>query len=276
MNSSNRLRLVRGSNEQSSSSEIETSVSTPLRIVQLNSPFENRGNPEAWNFFSKLVALRMEGYGAEYPADVIPVGLDDLYATHHAVCRQQGSELIPLVVYKEVSFEASRKYGFKFSPVALLDQSGSDEHKSSVASIVEQCDRSGETLLYLGSLTIDPKTRQDREMTQKIWEIVSSILIHRETDSQIKNVLSFGNVRFKMHRFFHPLGYHDLEWQGRVLDPIGMSFAHGELVKLYHRNNDFPSQALESAKQYRALWDARHKIGNDSLAAKPAATKKAA
>lgn len=247
-----------------------------LRIVQLNSPFENRGNPEVWGFFSKLVAQRRLGYGAEYPPDVIPVGLDDLYATHHIVCREQGSELTPLVAYKEVSLDASRKHGFKFSPLALVDKPGGERHKASIEEIMNRCIRTGEALNYLGTLTIDPETRQNRELVTTLWEIITSIIVHRETDTEVHHMLSLGNVRFKMHRFFYRLGCHDLEWNGKSLDPIGMSFAHDELVKLYYRNTGFPEETIKLAMQYRALWEARYTIGNDIAKIQPIAAKKAA
>lgn len=120
-----------------------------LKIVILESPFDNWSNPFVGEFLKDLIGLKLRGYGHEYAYGVLPVDGADLFSTHLALCREEDNrKLKPLMAMRWTSLKKSRQHHMNFPGMSLLFQAGATEHMRSLEKIITDVDARNSDLFY--------------------------------------------------------------------------------------------------------------------------------
>ena len=105
-----------------------------LKIVVLEAPYDSLKEKHAPDIFGKIISLKLQGYGPEYPYGTMPVDTNDFIATHLAVCVEDGSELKPIMAYKTVQQRKCRAHGVQFPGQYLPKISGAEMDLAITAS----------------------------------------------------------------------------------------------------------------------------------------------
>jgi hypothetical protein len=227
-----------------------------LRIVILGSPYDTLQDPLAQSLFAKTMALKIEGYRAEYPYGALPVETTDFIATHSILCDERDDGLIPLMAYRSVSHSCAKTFGLPFGGLAVVNSAGGVEHAKAIQGILNRCEASGREISYDSSWTINPEVRKDRELTAHLQEIMRAMHVLYHVDYNIPEIVAAGVVRFKMERYYRFWGYELIAKDGVPLGPIPLPFLRQESVLMFWLSK-FSKEALEQAEKYRSLWNER-------------------
>lgn len=250
-------------------------MSTPnpdnIRVVVLDRAHAHFADSSLRNFFADVMALRLTGYGHEYPSQVVPIDTSDFFSTQIVTCEElpQG-QLVPLSSYKMVSARRCKEYHKEFSGLSVpRGAKDGSAHAELVRQIVASAEARGEDVGYCGSWTIHPRIRQNELLTQLIRNIVYCTHLNWQLQYNVKEMLIVGVQRFKTDKYQESIGYKRLQVGDEILGPYGHPDLWDEPIAMLHLTQ--PSEkTLALAQRYQSYWDNRIAMG-DAPAAIPRA-----
>lgn len=242
------------------------------RIGILECPYDNWSVPETRDLFSKMVALKLEGYRREYKYGVLPLDTSDFIAIHQFIFLESpDGRLEPVIAFRSLGLRKTSEFPLPFPPAALLGSIGTPAHQSSLAALMKEHSAPGKDLVYGSSMAIKDEHRGD----PAIKEILMSMDVHFQRDYGFTGALTGAVVRFKVDRLFHAIGYKALDHEGTRLDTVAVPFVHSEPT-LFMRLDKFSPLALSCAEKHERLWRERLTIGASTAVAAAAPERKAA
>lgn len=234
-----------------------------FKLLILDSPFENWGNPQVESMFSKMVTLKKQGYGGCYATGVLPVDTTDFLSTHVLLCEKDGeNNFTPIMGYKTITLEKCRQYNLNFPGLSLVQNAKMPVHTQVVQSIIERCEQEQRGLAYLGSWTVNPGYRHRTLLKKELKEAFMAFyrMVYREQN--VAEVLIGGTLRFKTEKLFSELGHRPLSLDNQPLSPIHVAHLVKEPVLVMHSSN-FNDASSEAEKKWRSVWDDRLIIANE-------------
>lgn len=237
-----------------------------LRFVILESPYRHWEDPDARDFFGKVVSLKLKGYQHEYRAGVLPLDTTDFVCDHLAICAENSEGLTPLLAFKSMSLTACELHRLDFPLVNLTRMSHVPDHEAAVASILKSCASRRERVLYYSSLTIDPRYRRDPAASALLHDAFAALHALEFQDAGPGHAMILAVLKFKVPRIFTPLGYAPLSLAGRELPPFPLRSLQEEPVGIYDFDGRFPPAMLARAQLFRKNWDARIQFGKRDTA----------
>lgn len=234
-----------------------------LKFVVLESPYDTWSHPLTEKIFSRLMGLKLKGYGCEYPYGVLPVDTTDFIADHLIICEEEDGELQPIVSIKSVSLAQCRQHGLVFPALVLMRQAGATVHAETIEQIIQTADNHDLDLRYVGSWTIDPDHRGDKEWGDVLRELFTTIYVsfHHDRKSQ---TIAGGTLRFKVDKYIQWLGHQPLSRDGKALPTVRVQHLAGE-ENLFTHLQSFTFESRSVAKKWQALWNDRIVIPRDPV-----------
>lgn len=234
-----------------------------LKLVVLNSPYQNWQRPKMAEYFSKMVELKFNGYRKNYPAHYLPVETTDLIGIHHLVfVEDQGREVL-LSGFKTVFLEQCDFHRIVFPVVAMMSRKGQagPEHQDSVLKTIETAKKNEERVSYSSSWTINPDYKDKPELAQAAKELCVAMLYWHSREYEIKNEFLLGVVKAKTDLFFMNYGYKPISI-GPVELPAfeAIDVDHKEVRMLYREQ--FNSNANQLLEKYDLLFQECTVIGS--------------
>src|SRR5690606_23005794 len=98
-----------------------------------------------------------------------------------------------------------------------------------VEEIIDRCERERKSLEYIGSWTMDPAVREDKERVRTVRALFDAIYVFYCEENGCEVVFG-GTVRFKMDRYMTKFGARPLALAGEELPPVKVPFLLGETV----------------------------------------------
>lgn len=229
-----------------------------LRIVLLEGSVFHIRDPRCKELFNKLVGLKLMGYGAEYQYGVLPSDSTDFIGTHLIICEEkENGELIPLAGYRSINLKQCDIFRLPFPPLVIAQTSQAPEHEKYLLNLIEEARRTGQNVRYCSSYTIDPKTRENRVLTQKLKNIICGMQVHFLRESSTHVSLVCGAVKFKVDKMFAVMGYEGIRSaEGQTLPTFFQHSLFGAEA-LMMRMGQFSEQCLAWAAECKELWDNR-------------------
>jgi hypothetical protein len=238
-----------------------------LQIVILDCPIATWDSPQTQKLFCRLLSLKLNGYGKEYPEGVTSLDASDFFGTHLLICRtDEHGELEPLMGYRSISLKRAEFFRITFPALTTLRAGGAEKFEPAIKKIISDCLDSGHDISFDSSWTKSPKL--DKEFTKYLRGIITTIgtLYHLESD--IKEWFTCGIFRFKTDEYFRYLGAKD------VTEPFGLFSSANEKCVMLHLKK--PSvDSLRESEEFRSLWQKRLHISPEKAAAAPALKKAA-
>jgi hypothetical protein len=236
-----------------------------FKLLILESPFENWGNPLVESIFSKMVTLKKKGYGGCYANGVLPIDTTDFLSTHVLLCEiERDGNFTPVMGYKTITLQKCRQYNLNFPGLSLVQNAKMPVHSEVVQSIIERCEKEQRSLAYLGSWTMNPAYRHRQLLKKELKEAFMAFyrMVYREQN--VAEVLIGGTLRFKTEKLFSDLGHRPLSLDGQPLSPIHVAHLVKEPVLVMH-SADFNETSLEAEKKWHGVWEDRMIIENENL-----------
>ncbi|MCM2276782.1 MAG: hypothetical protein NDJ89_01745 [Oligoflexia bacterium] len=227
-----------------------------LRVIVLESPYDQIQNPGIQALFGKIVALKIEGYRRVYPDGVLPVDSHDFIATHYLVCEEKPSGPEILMGYKNVTLSQCLRHRLAYPGLNVLRGSeGTEAHQQALQAILDRCSRDRTPLTYGSSWTISPAIPKG-ELKDFLKDLMTAMLVSSELEAGIPERVSCGGLRVKTDQYFQALGYRPLESRGAPLPPFAQGSLFGEQAIMLHCTR-FSDRALALADRFAGLWQER-------------------
>ncbi len=247
-----------------------------LRVVVLEYPTHilSEATPQA--LLSNLLALRVRGYGKEYPEGVLPLDTYDFIGTHLMVCREENGRLVPISGFRSVFLSTCDFHRLPFPALELIRTAGgATSHEWAVRKILKSCRDEGVSISYESSWTIQPEVRKDRELTNYIRDMLTAVMALHQRDAKVTQSLVCGVLRFKTDQFFKGMGFIPLDFMGSTLPELHQASLFGETVVMMHRKK-VSEHALMLSEKFESHWANRICFGPSQADSEIVPLKKAA
>jgi hypothetical protein len=238
-------------------------MSPKYRVVILDRPVAGWGDPLVQELFAKLVTLRLSGYGARYAQSVLPLDTNDFISTHIMLCTESERGLLPRMAYRHTSFEQCAAFGLPFPVLAPMLAVGATRHAHIVRDTLARCERERKAVDFVGSWTIDPAVRSDRNMFRELWEITIALCASHNREHRVAEAFGGAVVCLRTERLLGACGLRPVLDEGAPLPPVGIPHLRGEQILLMHRTG-IPDEALALADKWRWLWEGKVIAGGTS------------
>ncbi|MDR3606231.1 MAG: hypothetical protein P4M08_02495 [Oligoflexia bacterium] len=227
-----------------------------IEIVVIESPYDTLGDPEVRDLFSRLAALKIEGYRAVYEYGVLPVDTYDFVATHYLVCRKNQGRPEILTGYKTVTLQKCLKHRLVFPGMALLRSAGATSHCLALEELLGQFAANPDKVSYSSSWTINPEVRKNPALKNLLKDLMTVMLAAHELEIGTVERLGCGVPKVKSDQYFQSLGYQRMTYRGDILPPFSQPSLVGESAVLLH-GTEYTEEALRVVERYRDFWQAR-------------------
>ncbi len=219
---------------------------------------DNWDNPEVQRLFAQIVQLKIQGYHCEYPEGVLPVDTTDFICDHIVICqRDTPFQLRPVLAFKSTNLESCRRHRISFPGITLAEQAGAKPHAETLRAIVAACERLHQNIAYVGSWTISPDVRKNRDLVLQIKEIMKVIFYFYHSELRIDKIVAGATQRFKTGDFIKFWGFEPLlDSQNAVLEPIRVKHLFDELVQLQYLQK-FTDESRNFAVAHSHIWHNR-------------------
>jgi len=221
-----------------------------IKIVIIDNPYKQIGNPEVKDLFGELVSLRAEGYGPEYSPNYLPLDSADFVVPQYLFCVDGDNGLYPIGGYRIISLNRCRDYLIHPPFLRTVEDSASQPHLDAVHAIIGQHSGPNQNLGYGGGFTIRKHFRQYPELSELMKELLVAQLVDDMEQHVFSGMLTGGIIRFKTDQFFQKAGFERLRWNSQSLEPIQKKSAFGEPVLLLELKTP-SSWALECRRKHQ-------------------------
>lgn len=246
------------------------SVSARLKIVTLENFYKNIYSPENREMFMKLMQLREQGYGHEYPENFLPVDVSDFVVCHHLFCIEDDRGLVPIAGGTHASMKRCDQYNVALPIDSLGQKSKNPIHGEAVRDLLQDFRQNGKDLVNGVRLTIAQEYRGNREISEQVKELVAGLLVADTEMYGLSAIVTDAIVRFKTDRLFHKMGFRPMEHQGKELPLLKKHWAKDEpaLLMIAHQLSDWTHECYD---KHRDAIEGRVLIGQKRVAEKKAA-----
>jgi hypothetical protein len=241
--------------------ESRIAVFSPSRmpkIVTLEAPYDALNIPGLGGQLIEMFRLKLAGYKDVYEYGVLPIDTYDFISTHHVLGVGEGTDFKPVMAFRTSELDKCEVHGLPFPGVAVLQSSRASRHVSVLQNLIRSWQ--GKRISYASSWTMAPEFRTDREARNLMRDMMVTMLINHELDRKSDHRLLCGVPKVHTDRLFERYGYQRVAEHGDPLPPFAQASLMGEEAVLLHATQ-FSEEALEIAKRYRHIWDARKVYG---------------
>jgi hypothetical protein len=142
-----------------------------LKVVTIESAIDLWHSKKVKEIFNSLIEMKMSGYqeGFKDKYNVLPFDGTDFIGTHHLICSEQKSKLIPLLAYKSCSKKECDKYNIAFTAINSVASAKSEQHLIAIKKLVENSEEKKQSLAYDSSFTINPIVKEDPELGHELF-----------------------------------------------------------------------------------------------------------
>lgn len=237
----------------------------PYRLVVLDYPVRHWDDERVQRTFAQVISMRLAGYRAEYPPEVLPVDAADFVSTLMLLGKERDEGFDPFFCVRFVTLDRCRAHRVEFPPIAVARSSSATEHLRAFMRVIEDCESHGKTLGFGSTWAVRKECRMDREFSLFLRDFVTATQVWYQHAYQIDETATYGVTRFKAHLLQQKAGYEVLTGtNGNQLDVFPMFSLFGEPVLALHLKRP-SADALRIARELSAYWECRIHIGEPVL-----------
>lgn len=245
-----------------------------IKIVTLNNFYRSVHDELARRLFVEMLRLKAEGYGPDYPEGFLPIDSTDYVVTHHLICREESGAFVPVAGLRQAHLSVCDHYSFTLPFLALVEEAAGWDQAKVLRGMINDHRVTGKTFISSGGFTIRRDLRSDVASSAYFCELIAALTCMDHVEHGGATMIGGGVVRFKTEKFWGRVGYAPIQTAGRVLPPVHVATANGEVV--IAMSLEKPSDwAWNCYEKHRSTLSGREVIGTLQLPAK-AENKKAA
>lgn len=241
--------------------ENKSSILDTLKVVILECPYKTISDSFTQNMFMKFVEMKLKGYQRDHSDRVLPLGATDFIGQLVILCKVNGNNLDPMMVFKATSSDLCREFKIPYEMYSLFVDETTLGHKNALSLILDSARGRNINVGYISSWTTHPSVRNDLELKKEIKDISTALIFNHYSTYGMPEVFAGGALRFKVNEFLTNMGFVPLEAEGKILPPIECPFLAGEKTAIMYLNQ-FSFAARSMGKKYQSLWDSRLTIGD--------------
>lgn len=224
-----------------------------FKIVILDSPYDQLHDPRVRQILNDTMQMKIDGFKTGFPDGVLPIDSADMVATHLLVCAEYGEKLLPVCGFKVITPDVASKHRIEFPLLSLLKSSNAFEHYEHVK---EKISKLKDKVVWGYSYTFLPSIRKDREVVNKVKDILTAVNYHFLKEIGCRLSYVSGVVKYKTDLYFKEAGYMPCSSNQEELPTIEQFSLWGEVVQLMEME-EFGEKSLFVGKTYQKLWDER-------------------
>lgn len=236
-------------------------------VIVMEAPYDTFRYPEARTLFSEFAYFKIQGYQNGHPYGVLPVDAYDFISNHIIVGDVSSKTFTPLMGFKSVTLDRCIKHRVAFPTQELLRGANLPNHEAAINGLVDEYRGKASQLAYNGSWTIDPRVREDKELSRFCKDLTFALLVQYYRTYQIPMVLAAAVTRFKVHKLKEFLGWEYITNQGAPLEEFPCEHFFNEPLSLMFWRK-FSDEALALADRYQEIWDRRVTYSAEDLSEK--------
>lgn len=225
-----------------------------LRFVILESPYDSWNHPLAETIYGRMVTLKLQGYGREFPYGVMAVDSTDMISDHLLVCEETDDGLRPLVGNKSIILNKCERFHMPFAGLSIPEEAKAHEHILVMNEIIRNAKETGRDIRYAASWTMAPRERGQGEWTDLLRELFTAIYTSYYLEIPKVGITAGATIRFKVDAYVKWLGHVALHRDGRELPPIKVPHLNDEPVLWTHLES-FNLEPRRVAKKWQKLWN---------------------
>jgi hypothetical protein len=227
-----------------------------LKVVTIESAIDLWHSKKVKEIFNSLIEMKMSGYqeGFKDKYNVLPFDGTDFIGTHHLICSEQKSKLIPLLAYKSCSKKECDKYNIAFTAINSVASAKSEQHLIAIKKLVENSEEKKQSLAYDSSFTINPIVKEDPELGHELFSIFFSLCVNSRQEYQIDQTIMLANQDFKTDVMFKKMGSYPLSWNNEEMPAIVCPYLGFSNMKIFICDQSFSRKALSLAAKYQSMW----------------------
>lgn len=237
-----------------------------LQVVVIDSFYDAVNQPEAMTWLGNLFRFKVNSYRASYPYGILPFGGTDLIGTHWILCRQENSELRPLMGFKTIDSRRTDQFRMEFPAFGIVAEPELAVQRAAIAHELDKARKAGVGLGYLGSWSVDPSTRKDAVIAKLCRKFSAALYTQWVRHFNIQSAVTFASLRFHVEKFHAYMGLTRLTSpNGEALPDFNARpfFDEPACVSVLYRENHSVA-AQQDAEDLKELWDRRIVIGSES------------
>ncbi|MDP7319482.1 MAG: hypothetical protein QF441_02690 [Bacteriovoracaceae bacterium] len=221
------------------------------KIIVINDFFSQIEDPDVSMNFTKLMAMKRDGYWSKHNESYLPLSQDDFVGIHVLLVDEVHGDII--MAFKTTTKSICQRYRIKF-PMDEYLEIASDIDKKMVSNFTSKFHNS--EITYSGGWTINPKFK-GFGLSNEFKEIYTAIHYHVHHSYNLNCLVAIGVVNFKTDEFF------DKIWGMTAFTGTAYSLPSCPYLKCKFIHLDLAKSAekkLELAEKYHELWAARQEF----------------
>ncbi len=217
-----------------------------LQIVIIDEPIHIDNN-EACKLWQRALWLKEKGYRRHYKTSIMPIGVDDFFATHYIVAEEKSDgQLEPMAMLKSVRRSQSEKFNIPFGAESLLKNVDVENTKQ-----LQQILLSTDDISYVSSFTINPHCGIKHSALLRNY--ITAFICHYFRSVGISRWVAAGVTKYKIDKY--------IEWLGgkEIVPEFSLPIIDNQTVRMMYIENAYhPSkEALIIADSLKSEWENR-------------------
>lgn len=232
-------------------------TSKDLKVVVVNSPYDQWSNPIVRELFTNTVGLKINSYGKFYPMGTIPVDTTDFVGTHLLICIEEFNKIKPIATYRSITWQRCMETCLNFPLQNILETSNALDHLSVLKEIMNNHEKNPSALVYQSGWAIDAQVKENRTLVKDVKDIMTAIVALNSWEEGIKETVGAGSTLVKADKYFASWGASGFSINGTELPNVKMTFYHNVEAKIITIPSSYSSHTHEQANRWKAMWDSR-------------------
>ncbi len=233
-----------------------------FQVYTLNEAFSNWNDNKVQEVFTKIIALKKDGYENKYPDGVLPVDTTEFVGTHVILAKVEVDRITPIMGFRSITLDTCEKHFLTFPLLQIAKSADAKLHQEMTNKIIGECKKNNVLVHYNGGWTIHPEFRRDQDKNFELKEMMIALdFLYHDHGHHPYEVLGAGVLKYKTDLYFKKYGYDFmLDNDNNELLTIPSFYLGGEFIRFLHvkRYNEL---ARKMGDKFKYLWDQRIELG---------------
>ncbi len=232
-----------------------------VKIVEILCPFTQFEKPELMSIFSKVLAMRKQGYSSRHQMNALPVDTYDFIGNHYLITAPSENGTRVLGGYRTVSLNGAKHFNLTFPLKNLLVSANATTHLKALDDRLGARGNEQREFTYVSSWTNDPALREDRNVSRFLLDLVTTMNVYSQAENPNQYRFACGVPRLKTEKYIQWLGYKPIQDGQESLPEVNQANLCGEPVLVHELPEGHSKEAFEIAAKYRTYWENRSQLG---------------
>lgn len=244
-----------------------------IRIIELDSVYQQLENPQVRKLFADLLLMRKRGYSSRHQSGALPIDTYDFIGTHYLLAIEQKDQLQVLGCIRMVKLSQAKIYNLAFPAMSLFASANATRHIDYMNLLMKERfqNNANTEFTYVSSWSFDPIIRNSPEVFETFYKLISTISVYSLQNPSQEIRIACGIPRLKTDQYIISTGFERAFDHEGVLSEVHQANLLGEPVVLLTLLEGHNFQYRRKAQEHQKLWEERIVLSPSTIERKKAA-----